>query len=119
MESGNVITREMLADAGGLAYEYEVPKALKITKCKEQNTWPIGLPEQIVFFGTKVYKKTARELAKELGTTPRQISKMRAGRTNECKPLSWYEENRKSSTNSRRTCNRNRSFSPEHLPTGL
>ena len=115
------ITRKMLADAGGLVYEIVEPKSLDITDCKKRLTWPNGLPEPevIVFNGTRVYAKTARELAKELGTTPRQVSKLRSGQIKEAKPLSWYKENRKSCSNSKRTSGRRRSFTPVHLPTGI
>lgn len=95
MSKEGFITRQQLADAGGLVFEIVEPRALNIDSCKNKYTWPETLPEPetIVFFGTRVYKKTARELAKELGTTPRAISKLRAGRIKEAKPLSWYQEN--------------------------
>ncbi len=119
--SDKPITREALANAGGMAFEMEEPRTLDINKCKKNNTWPAEMPEpgNIVFFGTRVYKRTASELAMELGTTPRAISRLRAGRIDEAKPLSWYDENRKGASNSKSTSNRKRSFIPKHLPTGM
>lgn len=115
------ITREVLANAGGMAFELEEPEALKISLCEDRKTWPVGMPrpEVIVFFGTRVYKKTAREMARELGTTPRQISRLRNGKIDAAKPLSWYDENRKEAHNSKRTSTRKRGFDPVHLPTGM
>ena len=87
------ITKQMVAKAGGLQFEVEFPEVMNIPKSKEAKLWPEGKPMlDIVFVGQKVYARTARDLALELGTTPRQISKLRAGRITECKPIEWYNE---------------------------
>jgi len=91
---GKPITREVLADANGLAEEErEYPKSGSLARSKEAGIWPEGYNEVYAFYGTKVYKRTAQELAMELGTTARQISKLRTGRIKEAKPIGWYAEN--------------------------
>jgi hypothetical protein len=111
--SDGFITREMLAAAGGLAFKMEEPEPLNIALCEKHETWPKGMPkpEVIVFFGTRVYERDARALATELGTTPRQISRLRTGKTDKAKPLSWYEKNRSSGEYG--------GHNDKHLPTGI
>ena len=91
------IDKEALAKAGGFTCKHVVQEPMSILKAVEKGTWPKGLPvpDRVFITGYKIYDKTARELARELGTTPRQISLLRSGRIKEAKPLAWYEENNK------------------------
>lgn len=92
------ITRETLGSVNGLTRKrVTIPstRVLNVLRCKKIGTWPeeMPVPEVIVFCGQWEYIRTAQELAVELGTTPRQISKLRSGRIQEAKPLEWYDEN--------------------------
>jgi len=113
------ITLKMLKEVGGMEWETTEVKEFSIVECEKKDTWPQGMPvpNNLVFFGTRNYKRSAVELASELGTTPRQISKLRNGRITEAKPLTWYDENRRPSSGNH-SSNRINSFTPVHLPTG-
>jgi hypothetical protein len=76
------ITRDVLAAAGGLDYDEIERVPFDLKKSQERGTWPEGMepPIDTSLSPLRVYKKSARVLAEELGTTPRQISKLRTGR---------------------------------------
>jgi hypothetical protein len=115
-----LITLKMLEEVGGLDWDMTEPRELNIPDCEKKGTWPksMPMPDKLVFFGTRTYKRSAIELASEFGTTPRQISKLRNGHIEVAKPLTWYEENRKH-VSGKRSSNRENSFTPVHLPTGM
>lgn len=92
-----MITKGDLASIGGMEFELKAKQGLSIAQCKEIGTWPEDMPEDVdyILAPTIVFKRSARECAQELGTTARQISKLRNGKIKEAKPLSWYSKNDK------------------------
>lgn len=113
------ITKEALAAIGGFNRERIFPEPLNVARTRPpakdnpngSGTWPPGMPEptvfttieddgpipegSVIFIGEVVYEKSAAECAEELGTTKRQISRLRQGSITQAKPLSWYKENKK------------------------
>ena len=89
------ITLEDLRKAGGLEFRIIYPEPLDVLECKKIGTWPdeVPVPGTLALIGQREYAISARELAEKLGTTPRQISKLRSGRVRTAKPLTWYKEN--------------------------
>lgn len=112
---GEFVTFEEFKAAEGMVCRRIYPAPLNLEDVrrnlgKPHSTWPKGLPvpddivtinhpgkslNMPVLMGQKEYKYTAAEMAAKLGTTPRQIRRLRNRRTTKAKKLEWYAENDK------------------------
>jgi len=85
-----MVTREMLQAVGGLTFKTVVPVLGSRLNSEKLGVWPEGFTDDPPLYGYKVYDKSARDLATELNTTPRAISRLRSGRRTEVHTLDWY-----------------------------